>query len=164
MTAIMVAGRSGSAFAAQIGTMKLTEEIDAMRTIGVSPIEAIVLPRVDRVDGADHAAARFLRHASCAIAGGGAFLCWIGLDIPPAHLCPAACSEVVPITDFYIMLIKAPVFGLIHRRCRLLPGHAGARQCRGGGRAHHRCGGAGDLHGHRARRVLCGLLYRSGLG
>src|SRR3546814_2492043 len=46
MTAIMVAGRSGSAFAAQIGTMKLTEEVDAMRTIGVSPVQAIVLPRV----------------------------------------------------------------------------------------------------------------------
>jgi phospholipid/cholesterol/gamma-HCH transport system permease protein len=45
MTAIMVAGRSGSAFAAQIGTMKLTEEIDAMRTIGVSPMEALVVPR-----------------------------------------------------------------------------------------------------------------------
>jgi phospholipid/cholesterol/gamma-HCH transport system permease protein len=41
MTAIMVAGRSGSAFAAQLGTMKITEEIDAMRTIGVSPIEAL---------------------------------------------------------------------------------------------------------------------------
>src|SRR3546814_18720180 len=45
MTAIMVAGSSGSAFAAQIGTMKLTEEVDAMRTIGVSPMEAIVLHR-----------------------------------------------------------------------------------------------------------------------
>src|SRR3546814_9349116 len=45
MTAIMVAGRSGSAFAAQLGTMKLTEEIDAMRTLGVSPMEAPVLPR-----------------------------------------------------------------------------------------------------------------------
>ena len=46
MTAIMVAGRSGSAFAAQLGTMKITEEIDAMRTIGVSPIEALVIPRI----------------------------------------------------------------------------------------------------------------------
>ena len=46
MTAIMVAGRSGSSFAAQIGTMKLTEEIDAMRTIGVSPVEALVVPRM----------------------------------------------------------------------------------------------------------------------
>jgi phospholipid/cholesterol/gamma-HCH transport system permease protein len=46
MTAIMVAGRSGSAFAAEIGSMKLAEEVDAMRTIGVSPMEALVLPRV----------------------------------------------------------------------------------------------------------------------
>ena len=46
MTAIMVAGRSGSAFAAQLGTMKLTEEIDAMRTIGVSPMEALVLGNI----------------------------------------------------------------------------------------------------------------------
>src|SRR3546814_9198138 len=42
----MVAGRSGSAFAAQIGSMRLGEEIDAMRTIGVSPMEALVLPRM----------------------------------------------------------------------------------------------------------------------
>jgi phospholipid/cholesterol/gamma-HCH transport system permease protein len=46
MTAVIVAGRSGSAYAAQIGTMSVTEEIDAMRTIGISPIEMLVLPKV----------------------------------------------------------------------------------------------------------------------
>ncbi len=46
MTAIIVAGRSGSAYAAQIGTMSVTEEIDALRTIGISPIEMLVLPKV----------------------------------------------------------------------------------------------------------------------
>ena len=46
LTAIIVAGRSGSAYAAQIGTMKVTEEIDALRTIGVSPLERLVLPKV----------------------------------------------------------------------------------------------------------------------
>jgi phospholipid/cholesterol/gamma-HCH transport system permease protein len=46
MTAIIVAGRSGSAFAAQIGSMKMTEEIDALRTIGIAPIELLVLPKV----------------------------------------------------------------------------------------------------------------------
>ena len=55
MTAIMVAGRSGSAFAAQIGTMKLTEEVDAMRTIGISPMEALVIPRVLAVRDDDSA-------------------------------------------------------------------------------------------------------------
>src|SRR3546814_19794099 len=46
MTAIMVAGRSGSAFAAQLGATQLSEEVDAMRTIVVSPMEAMVFPRV----------------------------------------------------------------------------------------------------------------------
>lgn len=46
MTAIIVAGRSGSAYAAQIGTMKVTEEIDALRTIGVGPTELLVLPKL----------------------------------------------------------------------------------------------------------------------
>ena len=109
MTAIMVAGRSGSAFAAQIGTMKLTEEIDAMRTIGVSPMEALVLPRV--------IATTLLMpllgfYASvCAILGGGLF-CWIGLDIPPLTYFQRL-REILPMTDLWVMLIKAPVFGMI---------------------------------------------------
>jgi len=46
LTAIIVAGRSGSAYAAQIGTMKVTEEIDALQTIGVSPMDLLVLPKI----------------------------------------------------------------------------------------------------------------------
>ncbi|MEO6626604.1 MAG: ABC transporter permease [Burkholderiaceae bacterium] len=46
MTAIIIAGRSGSAYAAQIGTMAVTEEVDAMRTIGIRPLELLVLPKV----------------------------------------------------------------------------------------------------------------------
>ena len=46
ITAIIVAGRSGSAYAAQIGTMAVTEEIDAMRTLGIAPIELLVLPKL----------------------------------------------------------------------------------------------------------------------
>ena len=46
MTAIIIAGRSGSAYAAQIGTMAVTEEIDAMRTLGIAPMELLVLPKI----------------------------------------------------------------------------------------------------------------------
>jgi len=46
ITAIIVAGRSGSAYAAQIGTMAVTEEIDAMRTLGIAPMEVLVLPKI----------------------------------------------------------------------------------------------------------------------
>ena len=109
MTAIMVAGRSGSAFAAQIGTMKITEEIDAMRTIGVSPIEALVLPRHDGVD-ADDAAARLLGDLT-ALFGGGLFV-WLDLAIPPITYIQRL-QEVIPMTDLWIALIKAPVFGFI---------------------------------------------------
>jgi phospholipid/cholesterol/gamma-HCH transport system permease protein len=109
MTAIMVAGRSGSAFAAQLGTMKLTEEIDAMRTIGVSPMEALVVPRVL----AAILMMPLLGFYACIIALiGGGVLVWIDQGIPPATYVQRI-REVVPITDLYIGLIKAPVFGAI---------------------------------------------------
>jgi len=109
MTAIMVAGRSGSAFAAQIGTMKLTEEIDAMRTIGVSPMEALIMPRIL----ATVVLMPLLGFYSSIIAIiGGGFLCAVSLDIPPITFVQRL-REVVPITDLWVGLIKAPVFGLI---------------------------------------------------
>ncbi|HEY7810282.1 MAG TPA: MlaE family lipid ABC transporter permease subunit [Allosphingosinicella sp.] len=109
MTAIMVAGRSGSSFAAQLGSMKLAEEVDAMRTIGVSPMEALVLPRV-------FATVMMMPllgfYAAVVAIIGGAVFCWVGLDIPPVTFVQRI-REVVPITDLYQLLIKAPFFGLI---------------------------------------------------
>jgi phospholipid/cholesterol/gamma-HCH transport system permease protein len=109
MTAIMVAGRSGSAFAAQIGTMRLTEEVDAMRTIGVSPMEALVLPRV--------LAAMLMMpllgfYASLIAIMGGAFISMMTLDIPFLTFV-LRIQEVVPLHDIWVGLVKAPVFGLI---------------------------------------------------
>ena len=109
MTAIMVAGRSGSAFAAQLGTMKLTEEVDAMRTIGVSPMEALVLPRTLAVIVMMPLLGFY---ASVMSVIGGGFLCAIALDIPPVTFVQRL-REVVPITDLWVGLIKAPVFGMI---------------------------------------------------
>ena len=109
MTAIMVAGRSGSAFAAQIGTMKLTEEIDAMRTIGISPMEALVIPRV---------LAGILMmpllgfYASVVAIVGGAFVADLMLGIPFLTFLYRV-QEVVPTYDLWVGLVKAPVFGLI---------------------------------------------------
>jgi phospholipid/cholesterol/gamma-HCH transport system permease protein len=109
MTAIMVAGRSGSAFAAQLGTMKISEEIDAMRTIGVSPIEALVLPRM-------MAAILMMPLLGfwailMSLLGGGIFV-WLDLAIPPLTYIQRL-QEVIPLTDLWIALIKAPVFGFI---------------------------------------------------
>ncbi|HEX8839174.1 MAG TPA: ABC transporter permease [Sphingomicrobium sp.] len=109
MTAIMVAGRSGSAFAAQLGTMKITEEIDAMRTIGVSPVEALVIPRI---------LAAVLMMPLLAfwailltLIGGGVFV-WTSLGIPPLTYIQRL-QETIPLTDVWVGLIKAPVFGFI---------------------------------------------------
>ncbi|WP_086736766.1 ABC transporter permease [Erythrobacter colymbi] len=109
MTAIMVAGRSGSAFAAQIGTMKLTEEIDAMRTIGISPIEVLVIPRI--------LAATFMMillgfYAAMMAIIGGAVVGQFALGIPFFTFL-VRIQEVVPVHDLWVGLIKAPVFGLI---------------------------------------------------
>lgn len=109
MTAIMVAGRSGSAFAAQIGTMKLTEEIDAMRTIGISPIEVLVIPRI--------LACVFMMvllgfYASVMAVIGGAVISDIMLGIPFWTFLMRI-QEVVPTYDVWVGMIKAPVFGLI---------------------------------------------------
>jgi phospholipid/cholesterol/gamma-HCH transport system permease protein len=109
MTAIMVAGRSGSSFAAQLGSMKITEEFDAMRTFGVSPIEALVLPRM-------MAAIVMMPLLGfwaiiTALLGGGIFV-WLDLGIPPLTYIQRL-QEVIPITDMWIAMIKAPVFGFI---------------------------------------------------
>ena len=109
MTAIMVAGRSGSAFAAQIGTMKLTEEIDAMRTIGVSPIEALVIPRL--LASVVMMPLLGFYATLVSIIGGGLF-CWAALDLPPITFVQRL-REVIPLTDLWVGLIKAPVFGAI---------------------------------------------------
>jgi phospholipid/cholesterol/gamma-HCH transport system permease protein len=109
MTAIMVAGRSGSAFAAQIGTMKITEEVDAMRTIGVVPTEALVIPRV--IATVIMMPLLGIYASLVAIAGGGLF-CWITLEMPPATFIERI-REVTPLTDFYVGMVKAPVFGAI---------------------------------------------------
>jgi phospholipid/cholesterol/gamma-HCH transport system permease protein len=109
MTAIMVAGRSGSAFAAQIGSMRLAEEVDAMRTIGVAPMEALVIPRVLAAVIMMPLLAFYA--AMVALLGGGLFA-WFSLDIPPVTFVQRV-REVVPLTDLYQGLLKAPVFGAI---------------------------------------------------
>jgi phospholipid/cholesterol/gamma-HCH transport system permease protein len=109
MTAIMVAGRSGSAFAAQIGTMKITEEIDAMRTIGVSPVEALVLPRLMASIVMMPLLGFWAMLTS--LLGGGIFV-WLDLSISPAAYVQQL-HDVIPATDLWIALIKAPVFGFI---------------------------------------------------
>jgi phospholipid/cholesterol/gamma-HCH transport system permease protein len=109
LTAIIVAGRSGSAFAAEIGAMKLNEEVDALTATGVDPIETLVLPRV-----AGLIIALPLLTFLSDIVGltGGALLCYSLLDMPLQQFIGRANEAIAP-TTFWIGIIKAPVFAML---------------------------------------------------
>jgi phospholipid/cholesterol/gamma-HCH transport system permease protein len=109
LTAIIVAGRSGSAFAAEIGSMHLNEEVDALQAIGVDPFEALILPRVL---GLTIALPLLTVIADAVGLTGGALLCKFLLDIPlPQYL--TRMNEAIAPTTFWSGLVKAPVFGML---------------------------------------------------
>jgi len=111
MTAIIVAGRSGSAFTAQIGTMKLNQEIDAMQTIGVNPVEVLVLPRVL---GLLVTLPLLTFYANIMGILGGAVMCYFDLGITvPAFMRQLHDALVFSPWSFWLGLIKAPVFAFI---------------------------------------------------
>ena len=109
LTAIMVAGRSGSAFAAEIGAMKLNEEIDALDATGVDPIETLVLPRVL---GLVIAMPLLTFVADMIGLAGGALLCHSLLDMPIQQYITRANGAIAP-TTFWVGIWKAPVFAIL---------------------------------------------------
>jgi phospholipid/cholesterol/gamma-HCH transport system permease protein len=109
LTAIMVAGRSGSAFTAQIGTMQVNEEVDAMRTMGLDPIEVLVLPRVMALVVSVPLLTFFAN--MMALIGGG-LMGYLLIDISPAQFASQV-REAVSMWTFWVGIIKAPVFAFI---------------------------------------------------
>jgi phospholipid/cholesterol/gamma-HCH transport system permease protein len=109
MTAIIMAGRTGAAFAAQLGSMKVTQEIDALTTMGVSPLEFLVLPRV---------LALFLMipllcvYSDCLGVAGGAFVSATMLHIPLGMYLRET-KAAVTLTDIFGGIFKAAVYGII---------------------------------------------------
>lgn len=106
LTAIMVAGRSGSAFTAQIGSMKIREEIDAMRTLGLDPMEMLVLPRILALV-ITLPMLGFLSDMAGLIGGGAVAV--FSLDISPVMYIERLQMVVEP-RHFWVGIIKAPVF------------------------------------------------------
>jgi phospholipid/cholesterol/gamma-HCH transport system permease protein len=109
LTAIIIAGRSGSAFAAQLGSMKLHEEVDAMRVLGMDPVEVLVLPRVLALTITLPLLA-FVADIMGLL--GGALMCWAALDITP-DLFVARLNEVTGLKTFWVGILKAPVFAVL---------------------------------------------------
>lgn len=109
MTAIIVAGRSGSAYAAQIGTMAVSQEIDAMRTIGLDPMDLLVLPRVLALC---IVLPLLTFYANILGILGGAVMAMVELDIGLVQFMRQM-NAAVDITHFWVGMIKAPVFGYV---------------------------------------------------
>ena len=109
IVAIMVAGRSGSAYTAELGSMKMREEIDALRTMGFDPIEVLVLPRiVALIIGVP--ILTFL--GSMAALYGGGLVCWLygGID-PDIYI--QRLKEAITLDTFKVGMIKAPFMALV---------------------------------------------------
>jgi phospholipid/cholesterol/gamma-HCH transport system permease protein len=109
LTSIIVAGRSGSAFAAEIGSMKLNEEVDALYATGVDPFEVLVLPRIL---GLVIALPLLTIIADIIGLAGGALLCRYLLDMPLTQFITRAQEAISP-TTFWVGVIKAPVFAVL---------------------------------------------------
>ncbi len=109
ITAIIVAGRSGSAFTAQIGTMRVNEEIDAMQTIGLNTVDVLVLPRII---GLVIALPILTFFADIMGLIGGAVMCFfqLGLTIP---VFMRQLNDAITVSTLVVGLIKAPVFALV---------------------------------------------------
>lgn len=106
ITAIIIAGRSGSSFTAQIGTMKVNEEVDAMQTIGIDPVEILVLPRVAALVLTLPLLAFFADIVGLA---GGAIMSYFVLDITFGQFL-LQLQAAVGLDQLWIGLVKAPVF------------------------------------------------------
>ena len=109
ITAILLAGRSASSFAAEIGAMKMNQEIDAMRVMGVDPFEALVAPRFMAL-----MATIPLLTFIAMVAGllGGLVVCWSVLHISPVFYIKRLASEV-GIKHFWLGMFKAPVMAAV---------------------------------------------------
>ncbi|MCK5662730.1 MAG: MlaE family lipid ABC transporter permease subunit [Thiotrichaceae bacterium] len=109
LTAIVVAGRSGSAYAAQIGTMKVTDEIDALRTLGIAPMDLLVLPKL--------LALIILMPLLCAFSDimgilGGMLIANLAFDVSIIDFLDRF-PQAVSLSNYLIGIGKAPVFAAV---------------------------------------------------
>jgi phospholipid/cholesterol/gamma-HCH transport system permease protein len=109
LSAIIIAGRSGSAFTAQIGTMQVNQEIDALRTLGLDPVEVLVLPRVF---GLTLTLPLLVFYADAMGMLGGGLMTWATLGIPASGFLDQLRGAITEWT-LWVGVIKAPFFAAI---------------------------------------------------
>lgn len=131
MTGIVVAGRTGAAFAAQIGNMKANEEIDALETLGIRPVDFLVMPRLIALGLMMPLLALYANALGIA---GGAMIAYGLLDIPPTAYWVELLT-IVDLSDVSTGLIKAATFGVFIGLAGCLRGLQAERSAAGVGAA-----------------------------
>jgi len=109
LTAILVAGRTGSSYTAQLGTMRITEEVDALRALGLSPFDMLVLPKVVALLVTLPLLALFADVLGLA---GGGVVAALGYGVPLSEYI-ARIPQVVGVKTLLLGLVKAPVFAVV---------------------------------------------------
>lgn len=109
ITAIIIAGRSGSAFTAEIGTMQINQEVDAMRTIGLDPMEILVVPRTIALIVMLIPLGFF---SDIVEVGGGALMASLTLNVSFTQFFTQF-QTAVPLQNFWVGMIKAPIFAFV---------------------------------------------------
>ncbi len=145
LVAIMVAGRSGSSYTAELGSMKMREEIDALRTMGLDPVEVLILPRVFALIIA-LPILTFL--GSMAALYGGGVVAWLYEGMSP-QIFVARLHEAITVTHFKVGIIKAPFMALVIGVVACSEGLHGQRQRGVAWAANHHVGRKVDLPGDR---------------
>jgi len=109
LTAIILAGRTNSAFTAQIGAMRMRQEVDAMQVLGLDPMEVLVAPRVIAM-----LVMLPILTFLATVAGlfGGLIVSWLALDLSPTFFLHRL-VETVPIENFWVGMSKAPFFAMV---------------------------------------------------
>ena len=153
---VMVAGRSGSAYTAELGAMKMREEIDALRTMGLDPVEVLVLPRIVALVIAVPLLT-FL--GSMAALYGAGLVCWLYGGMTP-EIFLERLRQAIWMPTFAVGMIKAPFMALTIGLVACVEGFNVEGSAASLGPQDHRFGGQIDLPRHRARRVLRHVLRR----
>jgi len=131
MTGVVVAGRTGAAFAAQLGNMKAGEEIDALETLGIAPVDFLVLPRLVALT---LMTPLLTMYANCLGILGGMVVSASVLSIPP-NAYWIETQSIIDLSDVSVSLIKSVVFGMLIAVAGCLRGLQAERSAAGVGRA-----------------------------
>jgi phospholipid/cholesterol/gamma-HCH transport system permease protein len=131
MTAVVLAGRTGAAFAATLGSMKANEEIDALQTLGVSPVDFLVMPRITALFSMLPLLVLFANGLGIF---GGLIIAMSILDIP-ANLYWTETKSFVDLSDLFTGLVKAATYGGIIGLAGCLRGMQAERSAGGVGQA-----------------------------